>query len=202
VKTPPARLGLTRENLSDRTVVKLQVGRWDSPDVLLVDADIGPVIVKDFAPRRPIVARSLGRWLLGRETRALEALSDHPGVPRMLGPIDSLAFAIEHRAGVRFSRRRPWTFSSAFGSQLREAVVGLHERGVVHLDLRHRSNIRADLQGRPVLIDFDSAVRFRPGSWAARWVMPLLVRIDLYSVGKWLGRVPIAEPPPHDSDPD
>ena len=177
--------GLTRANLAQRTVVKLRGGGWESPDVLLVDSDEGPVVVKDFSPRRPWIAKSFGRWLIGREKRALEALSGHPSVPRLLGSIDSLALVLEHRGGVRFTRRRPWTFTPEFDRRLRVAVVGLHACGVVHLDLRHHSNVRADLDGRPVLIDFDSAVIFRSGSWAARWVMPLMAGFDLSCLRKF-----------------
>ena len=92
---------------------------------------------------------------------------------------------LEHRGGVRFTRRRPWTFTPEFDRRLRGAVVALHECGVVHLDLRHRSNIRADLDGEPVLIDFDSAVTFRAGSWAARWIKPLLAGFDLSCLRKF-----------------
>ena len=51
--------GLTRANLAKRTVVTLQRGSWDSPDVLLVDGDWGPVVVKDFSPRRRLIAMPL-----------------------------------------------------------------------------------------------------------------------------------------------
>ncbi len=177
--------GLTRANLAQRTVVKLRSGGWESPDVLLVDSDDGPVVVKDFSPRNALVAGSFGRWLIRRERRALEALRGHPAVPRLLGSIDRLALVLEHRGGVRFTRRRPWTFTPEFDQRLRAAVIGLHERGVVHMDLRHRSNVRADLHGRPVLIDFDSAMTFRLGGWAARWVMPRLAAFDLSCLRKF-----------------
>ena len=56
---------------------------------------------------------------------------------------------------------------------------------MVHLDLRHRSNVRAAPDGRPVLIDFDSALRFRKGSLAERLLLPLLRRIDDRGLAKW-----------------
>lgn len=185
----PDGIGITRENLAQRTLVALNRGGWDSPDVLLVDTDRGIAVVKDFAPRHPWVAKSLGRWLIRREARILSALRGHPAVPQLLGSVDPLALVIEHRAGARFSRRRPWTFGPAFAEQLLEAVAGLHERGVAHLDLRHRSNIRAGMDGRPVLIDFDSAVAFERGGWGERWLLPLLARFDLRGAGKWTRRI-------------
>ena len=180
--------GLTRANLAKRTVVTLQRGSWDSSDVLLVDGDCGPVVVKDFSPRRRWVAESLGRWLIRRETRVLQALAGHPAVPRLLGSIDPLALVLEHRGGVRLTRRRPWTFGEEFVQQLAEAVGGLHERGVAHLDLRHRSNIRAGMDGRPVLIDFDSALVFRREGWGRRVLLPIFAGLDRYSLRKWQSR--------------
>jgi len=44
-----------------------------------------------------------------------------------------------------------------------------------------------------VLIDFASAVVVRPHGWAARWLLPLLARLDWNAVEKWRQRV---EPAP------
>jgi hypothetical protein len=90
---------------------------------------------------------------------------------------------------VRYARRRPWTFSREFGRKLEAHVRELHGLGVVHLDLRHRSNLRAGLDGEPVLIDFASALAFRPGGLAARWLLPLLARADRRALRKWRRRL-------------
>ena len=54
------------------------------------------------------------------------------------------------------------------------------------------SNVLADAAGRPVLIDFASAVRFRPRGPGARLLLPILARFDRRAVTKWRARV---EPP-------
>jgi len=177
--------GLTRANLSDRTLVTLQRGSWNSPDVLLVECDGGRAVVKDFAPRGRLVRETFGRWLIRREARVYGALEGHPSVPHLLGLLDPLALVIEHRGGVRITGRRPWTFTPGFVRQLRVAVDGIHARGVVHLDLAHRSNVRAAPDGSPVLIDFDSAIRFKKGGLGERLLLPLLLRIDRRAVAKW-----------------
>lgn len=170
-------------------MLALHRGRSRNPDVLLVDSERGRVVVKDFAPRSWLVRWTIGRWSVRREVRAYRRLEGHPAVPRLLGLLDPLAFAVEHRGGARFSRRRPWTFSPEFGRQLAEAVRELHARGVVHLDLRHRSNVRASVDGRPVLIDFGSAVSFRPGGLGARLLLPILALADRNAVRKWRRRL-------------
>lgn len=195
------RVGLTRTELAGRTLLTLQRGGWGHPDVLLVEwpagraassADgraVGRAVVKDFAPRPAWVRWTFGRWLAAREARTYRALEGHPDVPRFLGRVDALAFAVEHRPGIPFSGRRRGTFDDAFAARLGEAVDGLHRRGVVHLDLSHRRNVRADLQGRPVLIDFGAALRFRPGGLGARWLLPVVARLDRRALRKWRRRI-------------
>jgi hypothetical protein len=180
---------LSRSKLGERTLATLARGNWNSPDVLLVECGHLRVVVKDFAPRSRFLRSTFGRWQIRRELEIYRALEGHPAVPRLLGRLDRFALVIEHRPGARFSLRRPWLFSPRFNSQLREAVAGLHERGVVHLDLAHRSNVLAAPDGRPVLIDFDGSLRFRRGSWARRWLFPLACRIDERALAKWERRV-------------
>jgi hypothetical protein len=189
---PPA--GLTRANLAERSLVCLERGGRLSPDVWLVESAAGRVVVKDFAARGRLVRATLGRWLVRHECRIHRRLAAHPAVPRLLGRVDAFAFVLEHRGGVRFSRRRPWTFSPEFGDRLDACVRELHALGVVHLDLRHRSNVRVGLDGAPVLIDFGSALGFRPGGIAQRLLLPLLGLADRSAVRKWRRRLSVQTP--------
>jgi hypothetical protein len=181
--------GLTRANLAERSLVCLERGGRLSPDVWLVESPEGRAVVKDYAARGRWVRATLGRWLVSHECAIHRRLEAHPAVPRLLGRVDALAFAVEHRPGVRFSRRRPWTFSPEFGNRLDACVRELHALGVVHLDLKHRSNVRAGLDGAPVLIDFGSALGFRPGGLGHRLLLPLLGLPDRLAVRKWRRRL-------------
>ncbi len=129
----------SRDALARVTLRTLSRGRWGNADVLLIETDDGPAIVKDFAPRRAVVRTLLGRWLIRRDDRAYRALTAHSAVPRLLGAIDALAFAVEYRPGTRLSRALAPSLGPGFLTELESAVRGLHARGVLHLDLRHRS---------------------------------------------------------------
>jgi len=142
-------------------------------------------VVKDFAPRGPLVRAWLGPRIAAREARAYQALEGHPAVPRFLGWIDPLAFAVEYRPGRRMSRRLADALPPEFLPRLEAALREMHARGVAHLDLRHRSNVLLAEDGSPVLIDFGSALCFRPGGLAARALLPLLARVDLGALAKW-----------------
>jgi predicted Ser/Thr protein kinase len=195
VLPPPSRRPvLSRAELARRTLSVLNRGNLGNPDVLLVEEGGCRVVVKDFAPRTAWVRATLGRWITAREVRAWRALDGHPAVPRFLGAIDGLAFAVEYRPGRRMSRALAGDVPEDFLARLAEAVDEMHRRGVAHLDLRHRSNVLVDGEGRPVLIDFGSALTFRPGSLASRWLLPLLARVDRAALQKWRVRL---TPPPH-----
>jgi hypothetical protein len=186
-----------RADLARATVAVLNRGNRRNPDVLLVEHAGRRVVVKDFAPRGRLVRACLGRWIHAREVRALEALRGHPAVPRFLGWIDPLAFAVEYRPGRRMSRKLAGQVPPDFVTRLEAALAAMHARGVVHLDLRHRSNVLVDASGAPVLVDFGSAVTFRSGGLGARLLLPQLARLDRGALAKWRARLaPTPSAPP------
>jgi len=173
-----------RDQLAAADVRVLSRGARANPDVLCVRRDACVCVVKDYSPRGAL-ARRIAPWLVARELRAYRQLEGHPAVPRVLARLDELAFAVEYRPGEILGPRLAATLPASFIPELRAAVREMHARGVVHLDLRHRSNALADADGRPVLIDFASALCFRPGGVLARLLLPLLGRIDERAVEKW-----------------
>jgi hypothetical protein len=180
---------LSREELEGHTTAVLHRGNLRNPDVLLVEVGGRQLVVKDFSPRGFWVRTTIGRWITAREVRALRALDGLPAVPRFLGCIDSLAFAVEYRPGRRMSRKLAGHVPPEFLGRLETALREMHRRGVAHLDLRHRSNVMVDEDGAPILIDFGSAMTFRPGGLLARWLLPVLGRVDLAALEKWRSRL-------------
>ena len=181
---------LSRASLARSTVDVLNRGNRRNPDVLLVEADGRRLVVKDFAPRGSWVRATLGRWITAREIRAWRALAGHPAVPAFVARLDELAFAVEYRPGERLSGRMLEGLPAHFGTRLEAALDGMHRRGVVHLDLRHRSNVLVDERGEPILIDFGSAITLRPAGLAARLLLPLLAWFDRRALAKWQARLP------------
>ncbi|MGH0034372.1 MAG: hypothetical protein ACQGVK_05045 [Myxococcota bacterium] len=176
---------LRRDELASRTTEILSRGGWGNPDVRLVRLEDGPVVVKDFAPRPAWVRWTIGWWLTRRELRAYRALSGLAAVPRLLGRVDGLAFATEYRPGRPLGRGLAGELPSDFLDALRAAVAEMHGRGVVHLDLRHRSNVLAGDDGRPVLLDFASSLCIgNRSSWRRRLVR-WLGCFDRLALRKW-----------------
>ena len=192
---PGSPRAFSRDELRAAKATLLSRGGLRNPDVLLVEREGERLVVKDFAPRGPLVRAFLGPRIAAREARAYQVLEGHPAVPRFRGWIDSLAFAVEYRPGQRMSRRLAAALPAEFLARLEAALREMHARGVAHLDLRHRSNVLLAEDGSPVLLDFGSAVCFRPGSLGARALLPLLARIDLGALAKWRRKLaPGAQP--------
>jgi serine/threonine protein kinase len=182
-------VGLDRANLAQQTRSVLNRGGWGNPDVLLVESDLGTVVVKDFGPRIYYVRRWLGPWLLRREARAYRRLEGVEAVPRLLGQLDAAALVLEYRPGVLLSRSLSGKLPPDFLAELQRAIAEIHRRGVVHLDLRHRSNVLAGDDGRPVVIDFASALRFDSATWWGRMLVGLLGSVDRRALQKWRVRI-------------
>lgn len=185
----PGPVGLERREVQGRTVALLNRGRWGNPDVLLIDAPMGRVVIKDFAPRGFIVRRFVGPWLLRREELAYRRLQGVEAVPRLIGRLDTAALVFEYRPGVLLSRSLRGRLPDLFLVELEEAIGEMHRRGIVHLDLRHRSNVLAGDDGHPVLLDFASAVRFDPRFRGGRFLLGLLSWIDRRALEKWRVRL-------------
>ena len=128
-------------------------------------------------------------WLVARELRAYRVLADVDAVPGLVGRVDALAFVTEYRPGRPLGRALAGRVPDDFVDRLRDAVAAMHARGVVHLDLRHRSNVLAGDDGRPVLIDFASAICLGTGSRWRRWLVYWLGAVDRGAVGTWAVRL-------------
>jgi predicted Ser/Thr protein kinase len=154
-----------------------------------VEHDGAAVVVKDFGTCAPWVRVTLGRWLVSREVRTYRLLDGHPAVPRLVAVVDEHAFAVEYRPGRHLSRRLRGALPAGFLDRLEAAVAAMHERGVVHLDLRHRDNVLVGEQGDPVLLDFASAVCVDRSGWLARALLAAGRAVDRRAVAKWRARL-------------
>jgi hypothetical protein len=183
----------------------LRVGRGLHADVRLHETASGPCIVKDYSRRPAWLRRTWGRWICAHEQsvyREMEArLGPADWRPRLIGPSGAHAFALGYRPGRPLSRALADELPRDFVERLEQAVQALHAAGIVHLDLSHRSNVLVDEQGRPVLLDFASAMTAPRGGLRHRLLVSVLGRLDRRALRKWRrklgreGRAHTASPP-------
>jgi serine/threonine protein kinase len=162
-------------------------GNFGKPDLNQVKVEGRFLMVKDVR-RKPFLLRwTLGLWLIHKEWKIYSRLTGMKGIPRPVERIDRFAFAMEFIPGRSILRGEP--LPSSFFSDLERVLRGIHDRGVVHLDLRHKGNILVSEKGEPFLIDFNSSLAFKEKGFLRRYLFPLLRWVDYGGLLKMKNRI-------------
>ncbi len=144
-----------------------------------------PVVIKRARRSSVPLWRWVEAWILGREARALHQLQDVPEVPVLIERPDPWTLVMEHREGVPLSEMDPASLPSEYFQQLEDVIDALHERGVVHSDLKKKDNLMVTPEGDPVVLDFGAS--FRQGSgWRLvnRFLYRQFKQIDRNAISK------------------
>jgi len=155
-------------------------------DLLVYRLDGEEVLLKDYGRKTGIWREVLGVMFTAREARALRALRGVEGIPQFRGRPDAYSVAMAFVSGKRVRRGDPQLRGNEeFVRRLWRTVQEMHRRGVVHLDLKHRSNLMVSPAGQPIILDFESALCF-PRAWpVGRLIVMLLGQLDWLAVQNW-----------------
>lgn len=180
---------LTRAALSRLPVRPFRPGSNYKADLFLYETEDGPVLVKDYAAKTGIW-RILGAIGTRHEARALRVLHNLDGVPRFLGRPDRYSVAMSLMPGRRARKSDPeLRGNEAFVREFEVLVGEMHARGVVHLDLKHRSNLLVSDDGHPIVLDFESALCFNSERSVGRAMVRMLGVFDRLAVANWKRRL-------------
>lgn len=91
------------------------------------------------SPRGGIL-KSISGWMLGREGRIYEKLEGVDGIPKCFGMTEG-GLLLEAVDGRVLSEYRRGEISVEFLDRLDALIAAIHQRGVVHSDLKKRANI-------------------------------------------------------------
>jgi RIO-like serine/threonine protein kinase len=155
-------------------VLRDKGGFW-SPVISLVEHEGRPAILKDYRGKNLLTRGLLAPRLVRREFETLRHLEGIPGIPRAYKVLEKRAILLEFVDGRPIHKFAAGELPDEVFRRLERLVRAVHERGVVHLDLRNKKNIFIDGEGRPWLLDFANAMR-RKG--VARAVWGTLVAVD------------------------
>ncbi|HUT34353.1 MAG TPA: hypothetical protein VNE39_12780 [Planctomycetota bacterium] len=149
--------GLTRDTIQDYMVARLRSGGGTRPALLLIQDRGHHAILKDYLPASWLLRALVGPWLIGREERIYRVLDGVPGVPRLIGRLDRHALVVERIDGRACSEYPDGSLPPEFFERLETVVDGIHAHGVVHCDIKNRSNIVVTDDLDPYIVDFASA---------------------------------------------
>lgn len=116
----------------------------------------GRLVARKRYPR----TNPLTRMLLNHEASVLKALHGVEGIPRLLEHKPGRHFTVEYLEGEHVSECPPERLSPRVYKRMVDLVRRMHARRVVHLDLRQRRNFLIGADGSPIIVDFQSSIRF------------------------------------------
>ncbi len=138
-------------------------------------------IFKDFSSRAFFVRHTVGRFLLGREVRALRRLEGLPGIPSQAFRVDALSMAARFVPGRALADTPDGPFATDYLLALEALLHQVHQRGIVHLDTRGGGNLLIGPDGAPGIIDFQAALSTR---WMPRALRRWFEDMDLSGIYK------------------
>ena len=154
----------TRQDLKTMPLKLLRDGRMANTKVFCATFNGELWTVKDFGDRPWYVRNTIGRFLIRREVAFLQRLEGIDGVSPGAFRIDAFAMAVRFVPGETVHKTRRELVTPEFLEALEALLNRIHERHVVHLDCRGVGNVLYREDGKPALIDFQSALytRFMP----------------------------------------
>jgi predicted Ser/Thr protein kinase len=159
------KIKLTRRKLERLSSESIHNSRnWSKAQVSITEWPQGSgnrVVIKDLR-RCPLWFRWIaGRYQLSREWRALTALRDLDGVPKVVARPSADVLVMEFKEGRPLEEFNKWELPEEAAPRIEKLVHEMHARGVTHGDL-HGLNILIDEDANVALIDWATSGVFGP----------------------------------------
>lgn len=149
------------------TVLRDKGGFW-SPVVSRVEYEGKPAVLKDYRGKNIVTRGLLAPRMVKHEYEILRALEGIRGIPRAYKILEKRALLMEFVEGRTINKFKAGELPDDVYHRLVAVVHEMHDRGVVHLDLRQRKNILIAADGQPYLLDFVNALE-KKGAVRAIW---------------------------------
>ncbi len=134
--------------------------RWANARVSIEEQDGVQWVVKDYSHSPFLFKYSVAKCILWNELRILRRLHDVGNTPDDVREYGKFGLRYRYVLGMTLSdmAKSGKPVDASFCPALEQLVQDMHAAGVVHLDLRVRRNILVRDDGKPSLIDFQTAL--------------------------------------------
>ncbi|MBE9548005.1 MAG: hypothetical protein IMF09_01260 [Proteobacteria bacterium] len=128
--------------------------------LLLYQQDGNCCVVKAAMGRAAVYKARLAT--LRREYQAYLLMQGIENIPECYGFLQQQYMVIEYIPGSPY-RHASWQDRDLWFAQFKQTIEDFHKRGVAHGDLKSKSNIIVTEDQKPCVIDFGTAIIYRPG---------------------------------------
>lgn len=158
-------------------------GRFTKADIFITQFEGRRFLVKDYSQKSYWERNLVGLIVIGRESRAYEALSGVEGLAPGFKRLSPYSLAVEYLEGKDFGCFQRGEFGPGVIRQFERIVDELHKRGWVHLDLHRRTNILY-VDGNIFVVDLASALHTGSIPLIGRYITGLIGLADRLSLIK------------------
>jgi len=178
----------TRKDFETGDYSIIAKGRWGNADLYQVQCGGKIWVVKDFSPCPPFIRKTWGRFMVKREFKALKKLKGIFGIPAKPFLLDVFAVCYRFIPGTTLKETPSEKIGDDFFFQFEDIVRMMHQRNMVHLDIRNRRNILVTDEGQPALLDFQSSLNLEN---TPRFLHKIMKSIDISGIYKnWSKKKP------------
>jgi serine/threonine protein kinase len=150
------------------------------PDILIAELDGEFIVAKDFRNTIWVARRLWGPLNIMYEKFILQKLRDVKGIPAFIGLEDYNCLLISYINGDEIKKSKG-SLAPTYFADLFNIARDIHSRGVIHLDLGHKSNVMVNQNGNPAIIDFNTSI-YLPRNALFSPLFQLLMKIDNLSI--------------------
>jgi predicted Ser/Thr protein kinase len=140
----------------------------------------GVDLVIKKANKQSFILGGLNQRSLYHEYRIYKQLSNLEGIPKCYGLTEKGDLILEYINGETYrDAQYEMEGNNQFFNQLLILIQSMHELGVSHGDLKRKDNIFVDVNKKPYLIDFGTAISNQTKNIAKRMFFQFLKKTDL-----------------------
>ena len=140
----------------------------------------GVDLVIKKANKQSFILGRLNQRSLYHEYRIYKQLSNLEGIPKCYGLTENGDLILEYINGETYrDAQYELEGNNQFFNQLLILIQSMHELGVSHGDLKRKDNIFVDVNKKPYLIDFGTAISNQTKNIAKRMFFQFLKKTDL-----------------------
>lgn len=147
------------KNIDEKNLEILNEGRFANATVFRYRDENTDITIKDFSSSPWLVKNTLGRLFVKNEGNKIKALEDTNIVAKNVKFLSPYTLSFDFIKGDVLKKIENKTLDKDIFLEFEKKVNKMHEKNIVHLDLRNFGNIILGEDGKLYLIDFQSAIK-------------------------------------------